>query len=162
MTHRRTSEKKPAPPGRRLFVYIDGACKDNPGPAACGICVCDGDGQIVLTRGFYIGNATNNIAEYTGALRGLELVGALGADDIVVRSDSQLLVRQLNGEYKVRKPHLARLNEQVRQLASSFNSVVFKHITRESNKTADKLARLALKRRRDVVDLDDGGGVRAG
>jgi len=154
----RTRDKRQPDSPRRLqglVLNTDGACRGNPGPAACGVRLADVDGDVLVERGFYIGRATNNIAEYTGAIRGLELAQSLDATHVLVRSDSQLLVYQMDGRYKIKKAHLKKLNDQLRALAATFESVTFEYVPREENETADRLAKMAVKAKRDVGDLDD-------
>ena len=91
-----------------------------------------------IARG--IGEATNNVAEYTAAIEGLTLAQELGARTVTVRSDSQLLVNQLNGRYRVKTPHLQPLHRRVRSLVASFDRVSFEHVGRELNGEADRLA----------------------
>ena len=87
-----------------------------------------------------IGEATNNVAEYTAAIEGLALAERLGAKTVTVRSDSQLLVNQLTGRYRVKTPHLQPLHRRVRNLVASFDRVSFEHVRREMNREADRLA----------------------
>ena len=87
-----------------------------------------------------IGVATNNVAEYTAAIRGLERAAELGAGEVLVRSDSRLLVEQLEGRFKVKNPTLQRLHRRVRELAAGFDRIRFEHVARERNTEADRLA----------------------
>ena len=98
------------------------------------------DGDLVAERGEGIGVATNNVAEYRAALEGLRLAREFGAEEVLVRSDSRLLVEQLSGRFRVKNPTLIRLHGEVRSLVADFASVRFEHVPREFNKEADRLA----------------------
>jgi ribonuclease HI len=138
----------------RLLCYIDGASRGNPGPSAIGVVFyapevgsLDGDGNAsepIVEWGAGLGCATNNIAEYQALLSALGKALDLGVRHLVVRSDSELLVRQMNGQYKVRQPHLKVLHGQAKQLESGFGRVVYEHIPRAQNARADRLANQAL------------------
>jgi S-adenosylmethionine hydrolase len=131
----------------KFTLYIDGAASGNPGPAGIGGVIIK-NGEEVKTYSQAIGEATNNIAEYQALIKGLnELVG-LGALDIEVFSDSELLVKQMKGEYKVKSENLAGLKKEARQLMESFNDTSITHIPRAKNKTADGLACEAIKEKR--------------
>ncbi|HJP65529.1 MAG TPA: ribonuclease HI family protein [Actinomycetota bacterium] len=125
---------------RALIVSTDGAARGNPGPAGIGVAVEDLAGRVVGELGEGIGVATNNVAEYRAALRGLELAKDLGAKSVLLRSDSRLLIEQLAGRFRVKNPTLIQLHQQVRRLLPSFESVSFEHIPRELNRRADRLA----------------------
>ena len=126
-----------------MTVHIDGASRGNPGAAAIGVVVLRHKAP-VREIGESIGIATNNIAEYRAFLRGLEEAGKLGARTVRVRSDSELLVRQLTGQYKVRNPALAALHRQARSRMRRFDLVEITHVPREENAAADALANRAL------------------
>lgn len=128
----------------QVVVYTDGGARGNPGPAALGASVQTLDGDELDAVGEYIGEATNNIAEYSAVIVGLRRAAELGARRVVLRSDSELLVKQLNGVYKIRKPHLQRLALDVREAARAFEEVRFEHVRRESNARADELVNIAL------------------
>jgi ribonuclease HI len=123
-----------------LIVWCDGAARGNPGPAGAGSQITTPDGDVVaeITQG--LGETTNNVAEYTAAILGLERAGELGATDVLLRSDSQLLVNQLNGVYRVKTAHLRPLHGRVRELAAGFDTIRFEHVPRERNTEADRLA----------------------
>ena len=126
---------------RRLTVYSDGAARGNPGPAGIGAVVIAADGTVLGEVGEGIGVATNNVAEYRAALRGLELAKEHAADEVVLRSDSKLLIEQLAGRWRVKNPTLIRLHEEVRRVLRSFpRGVTLEHIRRELNREADALA----------------------
>jgi ribonuclease HI len=129
----------PPDPGH-LIVACDGAARGNPGPAGIGVQVTTDGGDVVgeIARG--IGEATNNVAEYTAAIEGLSLARELGASSVTLRSDSQLLVNQLTGRYRVKTIHLQPLHQRVRSLAAGFDRVTFEHVRREENQEADRLA----------------------
>jgi ribonuclease HI len=104
------------------------------------VTVQDAQGRVVAEAAEGIGVATNNVAEYRAAIRGLELARDLGADRVILRSDSRLLIEQLAGRFRVKNPTLIRLNEQARSLVKDFSDVVFEHVPRELNRRADTLA----------------------
>ena len=127
-----------------VVVYTDGAARGNPGPAGAGAVVATRDGEILAEIAEPLGDTTNNVAEYTAAIRGLERAAALGATRVELRTDSQLLVHQLSGRYRVKAPHLQPLFARVRELAASFERVRFVHVPREMNTHADRLANVAV------------------
>jgi len=126
-----------------LQVYADGSSLGNPGPAGVGIVVCDREGKIVATHKVFIGNATNNEAEYQAVVEALKLALKLGAEELTLFSDSELVVHQLKGNYKVKSPTLRRLHEEAMSLIRQFRRFCAVHIPREANKMANKLAQEA-------------------
>ena len=123
-----------------LIVWCDGAARGNPGPAGAGSQLTTPDGEVVAEIAEGLGETTNNVAEYTAAIRGLERARELGATDVLLRSDSQLLINQLTGVYKVKTSHLQPLHRRVRALAAGFEKIRFEHVPRERNTEADRLA----------------------
>ncbi len=130
-----------------VLLYTDGACSGNPGPAGIGFVICTADGQELDAVSQNIGHATNNIAEYTALLRGLERCHELGATVVQVVSDSELMVRQMTGRYKVKNPNMMALYQQAQGLVQQFQQVKFRHVLREENSRADGLASSAVRRR---------------
>jgi ribonuclease HI len=124
----------------RLIVSCDGAARGNPGPAGIGVHISDADGRTVAEIAKGIGVATNNVAEYSAAIEGLTRAKELGATDVLLRSDSRLMIEQLAGRFKVKHPTLQRLHAEVRALTVTFERVAFEHVPREFNKEADRLA----------------------
>ena len=124
----------------RLIVWCDGAARGNPGPAGAGSQLTTPDGEVVAEISRGLGETTNNVAEYTAAILGLERARELGATEVLLRSDSQLLINQLVGVYKVKAGHLLPLYRRVQQLASDFGRIRFEHVPRERNAEADRLA----------------------
>jgi ribonuclease HI len=118
-------------------IYTDGGSRGNPGDSACAFVICKLDDTVVEKSGYYMGVATNNQAEYTGFLKGLERARNLGIDKISLFSDSQLVVNQMNGIYKVKNQELAPLHQQVKEIAESFEKISFTYVPRELNKLAD-------------------------
>ncbi|MBI2007648.1 reverse transcriptase-like protein [Candidatus Saccharibacteria bacterium] len=118
-------------------LYTDGGSRGNPGESACAYAICKMDGTVVEKAGFYIGIATNNQAEYYGFKRGLERARELGINKINLYSDSELVVNQMNGKYKVKNQELAPLYQEVKALADSFEKIIITHVPRELNKTTD-------------------------
>lgn len=129
---------------RRLALYTDGASRGNPGPAAIGVVIEDESGRVRSRISRRISETTNNRAEYVALIAGLEEAARLGAEHIEVRSDSELLVKQIKGVYRVKNPELKRLYEQVHRLMRRFSSFSIVHISREQNRAADALTRKAL------------------
>ena len=133
-----------------LTVYTDGGSRGNPGPGAAAYVLRDASGTPVGAKGFSLGQTTNNAAEYAGFIKGLQAALDSGADSVTVFSDSELLVRQINGEYKVKNPALRKLHEQSYELLNNFSKWQVRYIRREENKQADKLVNRAINLRRDV------------
>ncbi|MCK4736481.1 MAG: reverse transcriptase-like protein, partial [Methanophagales archaeon] len=131
---------------KKLIIYTDGASRGNPGPAGIGIVICDGLGKVVKEYKEFIGNATNNIAEYLALIKALELAGGFPISEIECFSDSELMVRQLNGAYGVKNGKLGKLFFQVREKEKRFERVNYIHVPREEDliKRADKLANHAI------------------
>jgi ribonuclease HI len=134
----------PADPGLRLIVACDGAARGNPGPAGVGVHITSPDGRTVAEIARGIGVATNNVAEYSAAIDGLTRAAELGATDVLLRSDSRLLIEQLAGRFRVKNPTLQRLHAQARSLVTRFRSVEYLHVPREQNKEADRLANVGV------------------
>ncbi len=122
---------------KQLKLYTDGGSRGNPGPSAGAFVICDLEDNVVETTGFFIGSGTNNIAEYTALLRGLEHCKQFGAEQLIVYLDSELVVRQLNGEYKVKNAQLKPLHDQAKKMAADFQKIEFKHVPRAQNALAD-------------------------
>ncbi|MCK8828058.1 ribonuclease HI family protein [Natroniella acetigena] len=132
----------------KLIVYTDGGSRGNPGIAGVGAVAYDQTEAKVKEIANYIGKATNNVAEYKAVIQILEELQAEYSDNsLEVRSDSQLLVKQLTGEYRVKNKRLKKLYNQIKSLVKEFATVDFVHIPREENKEADLLANLAMDRR---------------
>jgi ribonuclease HI len=125
-------------------IYIDGASKGNPGPSGIGVIICQ-DGQTIRNISSFIGNATNNIAEYTALVYALQESLILKAESIKINTDSQLLYRQINRVYKIKNPNLLGLYNQAMRLFSAFKQVKINHIYRQDNRGADRLANKAIK-----------------
>ena len=130
----------------KWVIYADGASRGNPGPASIGATILDESGREIHTVSRRIGRATNNEAEYRAAIAGLEAALALGARDVELRMDSELVVRQLESRYKVRNPSLRRLFGRLKDLQWRFASFSVQHVRREANRRADKLANEAFDR----------------
>ncbi|MDX1388932.1 MAG: ribonuclease HI family protein [Acidobacteriota bacterium] len=130
----------------RFRAAFDGGSRGNPGAAAWGVAVIDADGQYVEGHAGVLGHATNNVAEYHGLLEALRLAVERGADDVEVQADSELIVRQIQGSYRVRQPHLKPLHEEAARLIACFRRFRIKHVRRAENREADRLVNLALDR----------------
>ncbi len=131
--------------GKQLIIYTDGAAEPNPGPAAIGVFIVDGAGRVIAEISEAIGHATNNQAEYRALIAGLKEAKRLGAEHVDIKLDSELVVRQVRGEYRVKNPALKPLFEQARHLMGKFQSSRIQHIPREQNRAADALSRRPLK-----------------
>ncbi len=128
----------------RLLVNVDGGSRGNPGPAAVGVVVRNADGEVIADAAEPIGNATNNVAEYRALIRGIELAAEHGATELSLLGDSELVVKQIRGEYKVKDANLKPLHAQARQALSAFSDWTFEHVRREQNAEADALVNQAL------------------
>ena len=128
----------------KLIAYADGASRGNPGPASYGVVVYDADGKELHCGSQALGRATNNQAEYRGAIAALEAALGLGARELELRMDSELVIRQLTGRYKVRNPGLIPLHKRILALRERFDRVALVHVPRAQNRVADKLANEAL------------------
>lgn len=129
-----------------LLIYTDGASLGNPGPMGIGIVIYRGNVRIEELSEF-LGDGTNNIAEYTAVVRALETAHRMGEREVHIRSDSELLVKQMNGEYRVKDVNLRHLKRQIDELCKHLK-VTFEHIPREKNDEADSLSKAAAKRGR--------------
>jgi ribonuclease HI len=135
-----------------VSIHIDGGARGNPGPAACGVVIRDLDHDLLLHEaGYYLGTTTNNEAEYQGLLNGLEVALEIGATDIRIIADSQLMVRQVLGQYKVKAPNLKPLHAKALQLLGKFKNWSFDHVLRHLNKRADELANRAMDARKHIA-----------
>ena len=134
----------PAAQTGEFLLYGDGGSRGNPGAAAFGFVILDGAGNEVAAAGGAIGTATNNVAEYTALLRGLECALELGVQRIRVRMDSELVVRQMLGQYRVKHPNLQPLHAQAQELRRQFAAFHIEHVRRADNARADALANAAL------------------
>ena len=127
-----------------LKIFTDGACRGNPGPAGVGVVMFDEKGEVVKTISHAIGRATNNIAEYTALVYALQEALVLKASRVRIHTDSELLYRQLKGEYKIKNEKLKTLFDQVQHLKQGFAGFEMKLIPREENQEADRLASKAI------------------
>jgi ribonuclease HI len=125
-------------------LFTDGGARGNPGPAAYGFVLESEDGTVLAAEGAAIGNATNNVAEYSGLIAGLERAIELHVPDVEVVSDSELMVKQMRGEYRVKNEALRGLYEQATALARLLRNVEYRHVKRAHNELADKLVNDAL------------------
>jgi ribonuclease HI len=131
-------------PEDTLRIHVDGASRGNPGDAGFGVHVADPDGTTVAELYGHLGPATNNVAEYQGLLHALRWARDRGARRLEIFSDSELLVRQMSGRYRVKNPKLQPLYREAAALVSGFERVSLRHVPREQNREADALANRAL------------------
>lgn len=124
----------------KLIIHTDGAARGNPGPAGIGVTIQKEDGTRLAEISQFIGRATNNVAEYTALITALEKAAALGAQELEVYTDSELVVKQIKGEYRVKNEGLKPLYQKVKSLASQFSNFHIAHVVRDKNKEADRLA----------------------
>lgn len=129
---------------KKLTIYIDGGARGNPGPAGVGVVVLDDGGKKIKDVSKYIGETTNNIAEYNALLYGLEEALILRADEIKINLDSELVAKQITGEYRVKDSNLKPLFERALNMLKSFKNFEVNHIDRSENKEADKLVNKAI------------------
>lgn len=131
--------------GRKLLrVYSDGAARGNPGPAGAGAVLTKADGTVVAKCGKFLGNQTNNVAEYTALLIGIETALRLGAEELELVADSELLVRQLTGQYRVKNAGLKPLHAKALQLLGTISRWTVRHVPREQNALADEMSNRAI------------------
>jgi ribonuclease HI len=123
----------------RARLFTDGGARGNPGPAAYGFVLESEDGDVLASEGGYLGVTTNNVAEYSGLVAGLRKATEAGIRQLEVISDSELMVKQMLGEYRVRNAALLELNEEAMQLARRIERVEYRHVKRAHNELADKL-----------------------
>jgi ribonuclease HI len=129
---------------REIVAYIDGGARGNPGPAGYGVHIEDQNGRVIDEFNGFLGTSTNNVAEYNGLVAALKYAQQHGHRVVRVKSDSELLVKQMRGEYRVKNAGLQPLYRQARALADTLDRIVFEHVRREQNKDADRLANLAM------------------
>ena len=134
----------------KIIVYIDGGSRGNPGPAAAGFILTDSAGTQLQAKAFFLGQTTNNVAEYNAICKALGAAKQIGAKQLTVFSDSELLVKQINGQYKVKSEQIRPLFQQSINLLGEFENWKVQHITREENADADKLVNQALNLQQDV------------
>lgn len=127
-----------------LVINTDGGSRGNPGPAGIGVVIKDATGKVVFEHGGYIGEATNNVAEYKALIKAVETARDLGAGEVKINMDSELIVRQMLGQYKIKQPDLQKLAGEVLIVLKSFSKFSFTHVRREFNKEADALVNQAL------------------
>ncbi len=148
--------EKKRPPGNgnsrqnenlRCSLYTDGASRGNPGPAGAGAILFDADGRELATKAQFLGRCTNNVAEYKALILGLLLADKIGCRHLDIFLDSELIVRQLTGRYKVKNPSLKSLFSQAQQLLQGFTGFSVSHIPRAKNSRADKLANQGIDER---------------
>lgn len=136
-----------------IVIHTDGGSRGNPGPAAAAYILTDSKGKVVEGKGFFLGETTNNVAEYTGMLRAIITARVQGAKTISVFTDSELMARQINGQYKVKSPNLQELHGKCMEKLAEFDRWEVTHIRRDKNTDADDLANDAMDLRGDV-DLE--------
>jgi ribonuclease HI len=128
----------------KLVVHVDGGARGNPGPAAVGVVIAEPGGDVVHAVGETIGVATNNVAEYRALLRGIELARGHGASELEIYGDSELVVKQVRGEYKVKDAGLKPLHAEARAALAEVDAWSFDHVRRDDNAHADELVNQAL------------------
>ncbi|MEM1212374.1 MAG: ribonuclease HI family protein [Planctomycetota bacterium] len=135
-----------------IVLHVDGGARGNPGPAAAGVCITDRETAAPLFEaGFWLGQTTNNEAEYQGLIRGLDAARRLAPKTLSIRADSELMVRQVEGRYRVKAPNLKPLFRQVVERLAELPDWSIEHVRRNHNERADGLANLAMDAQRDVV-----------
>ena len=134
-------------------LQFDGGSRGNPGPAGIGVVVQAADGTPLVTLGRFIGRATNNVAEYRALITAMEEAKKLGAKRILIRGDSELVIKQMKGEYRVKNPDMKVLFTEATELIKHFVHAKIEHNLRDKNELADQLANLAMDRRADVTEI---------
>jgi ribonuclease HI len=132
---------------KTVVINTDGGARGNPGPAGTGVVIKDESGNVLYAVGEYVGETTNNVAEYKALIRALEQAVILSASIVKVNMDSELIVKQMNGQYKIKEPTLQELAGIVLKLRNKFQNVTFTHVRREFNKEADLLVNQAIDSR---------------
>ena len=135
---------RPGRKGQKIVAFVDGAARGNPGEAGAGVVFKDAEGNVVERHALYLGTATNNMAEYKALILALRRAGELGVASLQVYSDSELLVNQINGRYRVRVPHLQELCQEAIRLMRAVGRVNVSHIPRGNNAEADEQANIAI------------------
>ena len=135
---------------KQIIIHTDGGSRGNPGPGGAGFTLEDDKGNSLMARGLYLGKTTNNIAEYTAIKEALKAAKKLGVASVKLFSDSELLVRQLNGQYKVKSPNLKPFYADCMELLTGFKAWQVTHVYREQNSQADALANEAMDKKADV------------
>src|SRR4051812_43249121 len=138
-----------------LTLEFDGGSRGNPGPAGTGSVVRAADGTPLVTLGRFIGRATNNVAEYRALITALEKAKELGAKKLIVRGDSELIIKQMRGEYRVKHPDMKTLYDEAQFLLHQFDEAKIEHNLRHKNELADKLANKAMDRKQDVTEANE-------
>lgn len=128
----------------KVILYTDGGARGNPGPAALGFVLKAPSGEILVERGKYLGETTNNVAEYSALVEGLSTALDYTTGRIEILMDSELIVKQMTGLYKIKQPHLQVIATEVKKFLNKFESYSFQHVLREFNKEADKQVNLAI------------------
>jgi len=123
----------------KLTIFTDGGARGNPGPAASGVIIKNEGGETIASYGEYLGEQTNNFAEYSALISGLKKAAEIGATEVMCILDSELVVKQMKREYKVKEPTLQKLFISAYNATCQFKKVTFQHIAREKNKEADKM-----------------------
>ena len=135
----------------RVVLYVDGGARGNPGPAGIGVVITDPDGAELSRANDYIGVATNNVAEYKALIHGLERARALGASEVEIVNDSELVARQVTGEYRVKNPGLRPLHELAEEALRAFERWSIRPVPRAENEDADALVNEAIDARAATV-----------
>lgn len=126
------------------FLYTDGGSRGNPGPSAAGIVLLDPTRKVIRKGGKYLGKGTNNLAEYQALILGLKVALELGVKNLICFLDSELLVKQLSGLYKIKSPNLVKSFAEVKKMEGQFDHIKYEHVNREENSEADTMVNLTL------------------
>jgi ribonuclease HI len=136
------------PESNRYVIHVDGASRNNPGPAGIGIVIADARGRTIRECSDFIGEQTNNVAEYRALIRALDLAEEVGAKELEIRTDSELMARQMNGIYRVKNIHLLNLYFEAQEKLRKFSDFTISQVPREENRRADVLANMAIDGRK--------------
>ena len=140
---------------KKLKIFIDGGSRGNPGHGACAAVFFDSTEAILREEGKYLGRCTNNFAEYSGLRLALGAAGRLGAEELEIFSDSELLVKQFSGEYRIKDAALAGMMAEIRKAAAGFKKISLSHVKRAKNKEADRLVNQILDNAKHVAPAVD-------
>jgi len=145
----------------QALIHIDGGARGNPGPAGVGVVIHDENGKALHEAGYFLGKCTNNVAEYHGLIRGITTASSMNPTSVTIHSDSELVVKQITGEYRVKSPDLKPLFEQAQLELVKLGNWQIRHVRREQNKRADELANKAMDAKKDVIDIGEGASGKA-
>ncbi len=138
----------------KVTIHIDGGARGNPGPGGSGVVIRNDEGDLVFEAGYYLGRVTNNQAEYTALIRALDVARTAGVEEVELHSDSELMVKQIHGDYRVKNEGLKPLYDEAVKKLSQIKKWQIRHVRREQNREADAVANAAMDASADVVRVN--------